>query len=878
MATVSFLWHLHQPAYRTADGVSHAPWAALHAGGAYTTLARAVEIAGGSGQVLNIVPTLLEQLLAYAENRVDDPVLETVVTPATDLTDAQRETLVSWGFHVSPRQLTRYPRLGELARRRPENRPGQGLAGGFGPGDLRDLQVLFVLAQAGEQAWTDERLEPMYERGRDFGADDHLRMVEWLHAQPGELIELWRRISKMAGVEIATSPFAHPIMPLLVDSTVVNASWAPHPAPQVPVFKHPEDAEWQLASGLEFMAERGFNTRGCWPPEGSVSEEAVAIYRAAGVRWLVTDEGILERSLDRPLREGDTIAPEIYRPWRLADGGPDIFFRDRRVSDAIGFQYGRWDNEAHAAEELIRELEGLARGLPEEASIVIALDGENPWLHYPDGGGRFLRELMGRLNNCAPELAPATLESVVEVTEPAKLEHLHPGSWINSIFATWIGHPEKTKAWEVLADVRRAIAENGGAPPPSLLLAEGSDWFWWLGDDNPTELAPLYDKIFRLHLADACKQAKIESPVNLDLPLKPLTDPLQEGPTVSELRYCQIKHRWTIIAPERKQLPYKLAPPPGDDVGSTVDDPFAAGNEEQTPPEIFRLPSATGDSAWQVRVFANSHPALRVEGEIVRQAVGLNDSVSGVGAHEVFVETPDSDVELADLGVEEIGLVLQAYRARLLDLRRDPRLRYVLIFKNKGREAGASVDHAHSQLIATPIIPTVVVQELSSCREHFSRHERCLFCDLIRQERRLAERICLETDRYIAMAPFAASSPFETWVLPKEHRHDYALSSDDDLRALAIILRALLRRVRSLLDDPAYNLVLHTVPNSHPRPGRPDYWSTIEQDYHWHLEFAPSTTRPAAFEWGSGYTINPMPPEEAARLLSEVDPNGQENS
>jgi len=874
MATVSFLWHLHQPAYRTADGVSHAPWAALHAGGAYTTLARAVETAGSSGQVLNIVPTLLEQLLAYADQKVDDPVLETVVTPANELTEAQRETLVSWGFHVSPRQLTRYPRLGELARRRPATSPGQLLTNHYGPGDLRDLQVLFVLAQAGEQAWIDERLAPLFERGRDFGADDHLQMTDWLRAQPGELIDLWRRISKIAGVEIATSPYAHPIMPLLIDSTVVNASWAPHPAPQVPVFKHPEDAEQQLARGLEFMAEHGFETRGCWPPEGSVSSEAVAVYGAAGVRWLVTDEGILERSLDRPLREGDNTAPEIYHPWRLAEGEPDIFFRDRRLSDAIGFQYGRWENESQAAEELIRELEELARKLPEEATIVIALDGENPWLYYPEGGGRFLRELMGRLNHCAPELVPATLESVVDGTEPAELGHIHPGSWINSIFATWIGHPEKTRAWAVLTDVRRAIAENGGEPPPSLLLAEGSDWFWWLGDDNPTELAPLYDEIFRHHLADACEQAGIERPVDLDLPLKPLTDQQTKEPAVSELRYCQVKHRWTIIAPERRQPLYGLTPPEEDGAEFAADDPFAAGNEEQTPPEIFSLPSANGDAAWQVRVFANTYPALRVEGEVVRQAVGLNETVSGVGAHEVIVKTPESNLELADLEVDEIGLVLQAYRARLLDLRHDPRLRYVLIFKNKGREAGASVDHAHSQLIATPIIPTVVVQELSSCREHFSRHERCLFCDLIRQEQRLAERICIETDRYIALAPFAASSPFETWVLPKEHRHDFALSSDDDLRGLAVILRDLLRRVRSLLDDPPYNLVLHTIPNSHPRPGRPDYWSTIERDYHWHLEFAPRTNRLAGFEWGSGYTINPTPPEEAARLLNETEPDG----
>jgi UDPglucose--hexose-1-phosphate uridylyltransferase len=239
----------------------------------------------------------------------------------------------------------------------------------------------------------------------------------------------------------------------------------------------------------------------------------------------------------------------------------------------------------------------------------------------------------------------------------------------------------------------------------------------------------------------------------------------------------------------------------------------------------------------------------------------------------VIVETPKPDLELADLDVDHIALVLEAYRARLLDLRRDLRLRYVLIFKNKGREAGASVDHAHSQLIATPIIPTAVVDELNSCREHYRRRERCLFCDVIRQEKRLAERVCLETERYIAIAPFAASSPFETWILPKEHRHDFALSTDAELRALATMLREFLRRVRVLLDDPPYNLVLHTIPNPHPRPGRPDFWTTIEHDYHWHLEFAPRTNRLAGFEWGSGYSINPTPPEDAARLLGEVAPD-----
>ncbi len=871
MATISFLWHLHQPSYRTADGVSHAPWAMLHAGGAYTTLAKAVESTGGAGHVINIVPTLLEQLVAYAAGTVSDPVINAITTPVGELTPDQRNTLASWAFHVNPRQFARYPRLAELEKMRSFKQDAPPTKAKFSNAELRDLQVLFVLAQAGEQAWTDDRLAPLHAKAREFNQGDHDILATWLSSQATELIELWLRIADFSDVEIATSPFAHPIMPLLIDSNIVAESWAPHPAPRVPRFRHPEDASWQLETGIEFMAEQGFETFGCWPPEGSVSDAAVELYGKAGVRWLVTDEGILERSLDKPLREGENTAPELYRPWKLASSQPTLFFRDRHVSDAIGFQYGRWEDESQAAEDLVRKLDHIASDLPDEATITIALDGENPWLYYPQGGGKFLRELMHRINDGGSRLRPSTLARAAETSRPETLDRLHPGSWINSIFATWIGHPEKTAAWEMLTTVREALSAGETEHPSSLLLAEASDWFWWLGDDNPTELAPLYDEIFRRHLADACAQAKIPAPVDLDRPLKTGSEVKRPDAQPSELRHCAVKQTWTIIAPGRKQR--NGVPHPS---GSRVevapeDDPFAPGNEHLTAAEILRLPSSSGDVPWKVRVFANAFPALRVEGEVERQAVGLNDTVSGVGAHEVIVETPSSDLELADLEIDDIALVFSAFKARLEDLRRDPRLRYVLIFKNKGKRAGSSVAHAHSQLIATPNIPTAVISELSSCREHFSRHERCLFCDLIRQETRLEERICIENDHFLAMAPFAAASPFETWILPKKHCHDFSRTTSNDFIQLAEITRDLLRRVNLMLDDPPYNLVLHTAPNPHPRPGRPDYWSTIEHDYHWHIEFAPRSNRMAGFEWGSGYSINPVPPEESARLIREAD-------
>lgn len=339
-----------------------------------------------------------------------------------------------------------------------------------------------------------------------------------------------------------------------------------------------------------------------------------------------------------------------------------------------------------------------------------------------------------------------------------------------------------------------------------------------------------------------------------------------------ELRFDPIRRRWAIIATERKFRPHEFVKPQPE-TASLEGCPFEYGQEQATPPEILAFaehPRQPNTPGWQVRVVSNKFPALRIEGELNRDGVGIFDRVSGIGAHEVIVETPDHHREIADRTPQEIQQTLQAWRERLVDLRRDIRIRYVLLFKNKGRDAGASLAHPHSQLIATPIIPTVVVEELNVARSHWAHKERCIFCDLIRQEKAFGDRVASETEHFILLEPFAASFPFETWILPKKHSHDFALTSDWLLLELAKVLQDFLRRIKQLLADPPYNLILHTAPSPHPRPGQPEYWTTIEYDYHWHLEFVPRITRIAGFEWGSGYAINPTPPEEAARFLRET--------
>lgn len=340
-----------------------------------------------------------------------------------------------------------------------------------------------------------------------------------------------------------------------------------------------------------------------------------------------------------------------------------------------------------------------------------------------------------------------------------------------------------------------------------------------------------------------------------------------------ELRFDPLRNRWVVVVPERARRPSDyLIRAEAEAIKETMACPFCPGSEDKTPPEIFAvrepgtLPNMPG---WRVRVMPNKFPALRIEDSAIRYGVGIFDVVSGAGAHEVIIETPDHHAGLADLPVDGIKDVLVTFRERIRDLDRDARLRYVLVFKNHLLAAGASLAHTHSQLIATPMVPPTIKEELVVCREHYRQKERCFICDLIGQELRLGERIIHETSDFMIWSPFASSFPFEMWVLPKNHLHDYARLGDGDLAAVAQVLKTSLLSLKELLNDPPYNLVLHTAPPPFKRAGYADHWSSIDYDYHWHIEIIPRLTRIAGFEWGAGLFINPTPPEAAAQYLRQ---------
>ena len=332
-----------------------------------------------------------------------------------------------------------------------------------------------------------------------------------------------------------------------------------------------------------------------------------------------------------------------------------------------------------------------------------------------------------------------------------------------------------------------------------------------------------------------------------------------------QLRKDPLTNRWVVV---NYEVPKKAAAYPQGSVRekSSKACPFCPGNEAMTPPEIalyskkIATQKAPAPSPWQVRVIPNKFPALRIEEKLEKNANGVYDKLGGFGAHEVIIENPDHDKEIADLNVEDVALILKVYRDRCLDLKKDARFKYILIFKNYGAAAGASLEHPHSQLIGLPIVPSRVKGEVKGASRHHEFTERCIFCDMLDQEREEHKLSIHEEAGYVAMAPFASRFPFETWILPQKHEASFDAITDDGILGLANVLKSTLLRIKKALKDPAYNFMIHTLPIN----------EKSHETFHWHIEIIPHLTQVAGFELGTGFYLNPTPPETAARALKDT--------
>ncbi len=304
--------------------------------------------------------------------------------------------------------------------------------------------------------------------------------------------------------------------------------------------------------------------------------------------------------------------------------------------------------------------------------------------------------------------------------------------------------------------------------------------------------------------------------------------------------------------------------------------PFCAGHEALTPPEIVawgRPSKAPDQSGWKVRVVPNARPMLRIEDPLERHAERMYDWASGTGAHEIVIESPEHRASLAELSREQVALALTAWAERVRDLKQDPRIRAIFVFKNQGLLAGAGVpDHVHSQVIGLPVTPKALKEILDGARAHYRLKERCVFCDVIRDQLEHGERLIHATERFVALAPWASRHPYECWILPREHGADFETTTPEDLADLAGLLIRLLGRLEEVLPEPAYNLFLYSGPNRDRRRG---YWNTLAADFHWHIQVLPRLVQVAGFEVGSGFYANPVLPEEAAKMLGTAPQAGE---
>jgi len=504
MVNLAILWHMHQPFYEDlATGEHILPWVRLHAIKDYWGMVAMLEEFPRVRVTFNLVPSLVRQVLGFAEDRAKDRHLELGLKPAAELTPDEARWMVANGFHAPyGRMIGPYPRYAQLHGFRIDRRS-------FAEEDLRDLQVWHKLAWMDPDLLSrDPRLVALVRKDRGFSENDKtlLRSVEL--DVLGRVVPAYREASARGQIELATSPFYHPILPLLCDSDAHQVAQPGSARPRTR-FRRPGDARLQIDRALAFHeATFGSRPAGMWPSEGSVSDQAVALMADAGLKWIATDEDILSRSLEMPMR------PELlYRPYRIGERGPVALFRDHAMSDRIGFHYQSWSAEAAAA-DFVEQVRSAGRrfagaGSGEVATIPVILDGENAWEYYEGGGRPFLRALYRALS-AADDIRTVTMAEAAE-GRPTALPSIFPGSWINGDFYIWIGHRDDHRAWDQLSAARDAYDQHAAAAAAEardraleeLLIAEGSDWFWWYGDDHSSDHDADFDDLFRRHLRNA---------------------------------------------------------------------------------------------------------------------------------------------------------------------------------------------------------------------------------------------------------------------------------------------------------------------------------------------------------------------------------------
>jgi alpha-amylase/alpha-mannosidase (GH57 family) len=537
---VILLWHQHQPFYKDlVTGEYRLPWVRLHALKDYYGMVKLLDEFPNVHQNFNLVPSLVAQIQDYVAGTAQDPFQEVASKPAKDLTENERRFALQYLFQANPQNLIgRYPRYKELWERFREhgNQPDRAERY-FQPQDFTDLQVLSQIAWFDEFFLEEKDIAALVRKGHNYSLDDQKFVIARERELLARVLPAHAAAAEKGSIEISATPFYHPILPLLCDTSAGAVSTPGLPLPQNR-FRHPEDAREQLRRGLDLHQQVfGVRPKGVWPSEGSVSEEALAIAHSLGVQWMATDEGVLGRSTglffarDGNGRLPGHLAEQLYNIYRYENGSTamHLVFRDHTLSDLIGFVYSGMP-PADAARHLINNIKDAAKPVLDkgrDAVVSIILDGENAWEYYPKSGREFLRRFYDGLQR-EPGLEAVTMsEAIARHQDFGQLNSLVPGSWINANFNVWIGAPEDNRAWDYLHHARDYYASNAARASEAqrqlafdeILIAEGSDWNWWYGPEHHSANDRDFDELYRKHLSNVYQALGATAPDYLAQPI-----------------------------------------------------------------------------------------------------------------------------------------------------------------------------------------------------------------------------------------------------------------------------------------------------------------------------------------------------------------------
>ncbi|HUC30552.1 MAG TPA: glycoside hydrolase family 57 protein [Candidatus Acidoferrum sp.] len=537
---VILLWHQHQPFYKDlVTGEYRLPWTRLHALKDYYGMVKLLDEFPNVHQNFNLVPSLMVQIQDYAEGTAQDPFLRVAAKPAKDLSPEERRFALQYLFQANPQNVIgRYPRYRELWERFREHGDHPDRAERyFQPQDLTDLQVLSQIAWFDEFFLEEKDIAALVAKGHHYSLDDQKLVIARQRDFLGRVLPAHAEAAKKGSIEISATPFYHPILPLVCDTSAGAVSSPGLPLPQNRL-RHPEDAREQLTRGLDLHEKVfGIRPKGVWPSEGSVSEEVLAIAHSLGINWMATDEGVLGRSTglffarDGAGRLPGNLADSLYNIYRYEKGSTamHLVFRDHTISDLIGFVYSGMPPAA-AARHLLGNIKEAARPVlakGRDAVVSIILDGENAWEYYPKSGREFLRRFYDALQS-EPGLEAVTIsEAIARHKDFGKLTSLVPGSWINANFNVWIGAPEDNRAWDYLYQARELYAQNAAQASEEqrklafeeILIAEGSDWNWWYGPEHHSANDRDFDELYRKHLSNVYQALGATPPDYLAQPI-----------------------------------------------------------------------------------------------------------------------------------------------------------------------------------------------------------------------------------------------------------------------------------------------------------------------------------------------------------------------